>query len=115
MGAPLIAYGLLAVAITAETFATSCLNASQQLSRLWPTLGSIAGYCVSFTCLSQVLRYLPVGIAYAIWCALGIILVTLMGYLWFGQKMDVPALVGMGLIIAGVLVIQLFSRTAHHT
>lgn len=114
MAAPLTAYGLLIAAIVAETFAISCLNASQQLSRLWPTLGSIAGYCVSFYCLSQVLRYLPVGIAYAIWCALGIILVTLMGYVWFGQKMDLPALIGMGLIIAGVLIIHLFSRTATH-
>lgn len=114
MAAPLSAYGLLVVAIVAETVATSCLNASQQLSRLWPTLGSIAGYCVSFSCLAQVLRHLPVGIAYAVWCALGIILVTLMGYFWFGQKMDLPALIGMALIIAGVLIIHLFSRTAVH-
>ena len=107
-------YGILLIAILAETFATSCLNASQQFTKLVPTTLSIAGYAVSFYAFSQVLKYMPVGVAYAIWCALGIILVTAVGAVYFRQQLDLPADIGLGLMIAGVLVINLFSDSVKH-
>lgn len=110
----LYTYAILLVAILAETFATSCLNASQQFTKIIPTGLSIAGYAVSFYAFSHVLKYMPVGVAYAIWCALGIILVTGVGAIYFKQQLDMPAYIGLGLMIAGVLVINLFSDSIKH-
>lgn len=110
----LMTYGLLLITILAETFATSCLNASRQFTRLVPTLCAIAGYVVSFYALSHVLKTMPVGIAYAIWCALGIIFVSAVGVFYFKQHLDLPAYIGLGLMIAGVLVINLFSDSVRH-
>jgi small multidrug resistance pump len=78
------------------------------------TIVVVVGYGIAFYCLSLVLREIPVGITYAIWSGVGVALITLIGWLWFRQSLDVAALVGIGLIIAGVLVIQLFSRSAAH-
>ena len=102
----------LAVAIVAEVIATSALKASEGFSRLVPSLVVVAGYGSAFFCLSLTLRTIPVGIVYAIWSGVGIVLIALAGYFVFGQVLDAPALIGMGLIVAGVLVINLFSRSA---
>ncbi|MFC2972753.1 DMT family transporter [Azotobacter bryophylli] len=104
----------LFVAIFAEVIATSSLKASAGFSRLGPSLLAVAGYGVAFYCLSLTLRTIPVGVAYAIWSGVGIVLVTLIAWLIFGQKLDLPAVAGMALIIAGVVVLNLFSKSAVH-
>lgn len=108
------AYLFLFMAIVAEIIATSTLKASEQFTRLWPSVVVIIGYAVSFYCLSQALRVLPVGITYAIWSAAGIVLVSLVAFLVYRQHLDMPAVLGMGLIIAGVVVINLFSKSVPH-
>lgn len=107
-------YGLLVIAIIAETFATSSLNASKQFTKLLPTICAVVGYVVSFYAFSHVLKTMPVGIAYAIWCALGIILISIIGVVYFKQTLDIPACIGLGLIIAGVVVINVFSSSVRH-
>lgn len=102
---------ILFIAIAAETFATTMMKASNGFTRLLPSLGVIAGYAISFYGLSQVVKVINLGVAYAIWAGLGICLVSLFSWLLYSQKLDFPALVGMGLIVAGVVVIQLFSQT----
>lgn len=104
----------LFAAIIFETFATSMLNKSEQFTRLLPTLLSLAGYGLSFYALSFALREIPVGIAYAIWAGLGIVLITLVGVFFFKQTPDIPAIVGLLLIVAGVVVINLFSKMSVH-
>ena len=104
----------LAVAIVAEVVATSALKASEGFSKLAPSLVVVVGYGIAFLCLSLTLRTIPIGIVYAIWSGIGIVLIALVGYFAFGQVLDPPALIGMGLIVAGVLVINLFSRSAAH-
>ena len=110
----MIAYAYLAVAIVAEVIATTALRAADGFTQLWPSLISIIGYVVAFYFLSLTLRSMPVGIAYAIWSGVGIVLISLAGWLIYKQLLDLPALIGMGLIRAGVLVITLFSKTAVH-
>ena len=107
-------YALLMIAIAAETVGTMGLQASQQLTRLGPTMIAISGYSVAFYFLSLVLKFMPVGIAYALWSGIGIVFIALMGLTLFGQKLDLPAILGISLIIAGILIINLFSATAHH-
>ena len=102
----------LGIAIVAEVTATSALKASEGFSRLWPSAVVVLGYGVAFYFLSLTLRTVPVGVAYAIWSGAGIVLIGLIGWLALKQPLDQPAMLGMGLIIAGVAVIQLFSRTA---
>lgn len=109
-----MAYVYLAIAILADVVATSALKASEGFRRPMATIVVVVGYGIAFYCLSLVLREIPVGITYAIWSGVGVALITLIGWLWFRQSLDVAALVGIGLIIAGVLVIQLFSRSAAH-
>jgi len=104
----------LAIAIVSEVAATSALKASDGFSRPWPSLLVVAGYAVAFYFLSLTLRAIPVGVAYAVWSGLGIVLVTALAWLLYGQKLDAPALCGMGLIVAGVLVMNLFSHSAAH-
>lgn len=104
----------LGVAILAEVVATSALKASDGFSRAAPTVVVVAGYACAFYFLSLTLRTIPVGIAYAVWSGLGIVLISLIGYFLFGQKLDAPALIGMGLIVAGVLVMNVFSRSITH-
>jgi small multidrug resistance pump len=105
---------LLALAIAAEVVGTSALKASNGFTQPWPSAVVVLGYAVSFYFLSLVLRTIPVGVTYAIWSGLGIVLITLVAYVLYGQKIDLPGLLGMGLIIAGVVVLQLFSRSAAH-
>ena len=109
-----MAYIHLAIAILAEVAATSALKASEEFTKPLPSLISIVGYLVSFYLLTLVLRTIPVGITYAIWSGLGIVLVTLVASYLFKQIPDVPAMIGMGLIVAGVLVINVFSETVGH-
>lgn len=104
----------LATAIVAEVVATSALKASEGFSKPLPSLAVVAGYAVAFYFLSLTLKTIPVGVAYAIWSGLGVVLIALVGWLAFGQRLDLPALAGMALIVAGVLVMNLFSRAGVH-
>jgi len=105
---------LLYVAIVAEVVATSLLKSSEGFTRLWPSLAVVAGYCIAFYSLSLTLRSIQVGVAYAVWSGVGIVLVTVVAWLAYDQKLDVPAVIGIGLIVSGVVVLQLFSKTAAH-
>lgn len=104
----------LLLAIVSEVVATSALQSSESFSRLWPSVLTVVGYGVAFYLLSLTLRELPVGIAYAIWSGVGIVLVSLAAVVLFGQKLDLPALIGMGLIVAGVIVINVCSKSVVH-
>ena len=101
-------------AIFAETVGTTALQASQQFTRLWPSVLVVVAYAVSFYLLALRLRVMPVGIVYAIWSGLGIVLIAAIGYVVFGQKLDLPALLGMAMIVAGIVVINLYSSTTTH-
>ena len=103
---------ILAAAIVAEVIGTTALKASDGFTRMVPAAIVVAGYGFSFWCLSIVLRSIPVGITYAVWSGLGIVLITVVSFFLFGQRIDVPGLVGMGLIVAGVVVLNVFSRAA---
>ncbi len=104
----------LIVAVAFEVVATSALKETNGFTRLWPSLISIAGYACAFYFLSLPLRTMPVGIVYALWCGAGIIMITAIGWIVFKQALDMPALAGIGLIMAGVIVINLFSKTVVH-
>ena len=108
-------YWYLAIAIIAEVLATSALKESEGFSRLVPSLIVLAGYGVSFYFLSLVLQTIPIGVAYALWAGLGIGLITIVGVVMFGQKMDLPAVIGIALIISGVFVLRVFSSYASHS
>ena len=107
-------YVYLFFAVVAETIGTTALQASQQFTRLGPTIIVVLAYGMAFLLLGLALKYIPVGIAYAIWSGLGIVLIAAIGYLAFGQRLDLPAILGMALILAGILVIHLFSATSTH-
>lgn len=107
-------YVYLVLAVIAETIGTSALQASQQFTRLWPSLLVIVAYSAAFYLLSLTLKSMPVGIMYAIWSGLGIVLIAAIGFLIFGQELDIPALIGIALILLGIVVIHLFSKTAGH-
>nr|WP_301272400.1 multidrug efflux SMR transporter [Acetobacter cerevisiae] len=104
-------YLYLAVAIVAEVFATSCLTASHGFEKRLPGIISLLGYGVAFYFLSLPIKTIPVGVVYAIWSGVGIVLVSLIGATVFKQSLDLPALAGIALIMAGVLVINLFSKS----
>lgn len=104
----------LGAAILFETIGTTALHASQQFSRLWPSVLVVIAYGASFYLLAIVLKTIPVGVAYAIWSGLGICFIAVIGYVIFGQRLDLPAVIGLGMIIAGIVVIQLFSNNATH-
>lgn len=104
----------LVLAIVFEVIATSLLKQSHGFSRLWPTLGTIAGYAGTFYFLGLALKVIPVGIAYAVWSGLGIVLIAGIGYLAFGQKLDFWALVGLAMILGGVIVINTLSGSLPH-
>jgi small multidrug resistance pump len=107
-------YLYLAFAIVAEVVATSFLKASNQFTRPLPSLIVVVGYGASFYALSVVLRTVPVGIVYAIWSGAGIVLVAIVAFYFYRQALDLPAMVGMALIIAGVATINAFSTSATH-
>ncbi|EPH2467124.1 multidrug efflux SMR transporter SsmE [Serratia marcescens] len=102
------------MAIVAEVIATTMLKASEGFTRLWPSLLVVLGYGVAFWGLSMVVKSMPLGIVYAIWSGMGIVLVSVAAVFVYQQKLDWPAIVGMGLIIAGVLVINLLSKASVH-
>jgi small multidrug resistance pump len=104
----------LALAIVAEVVATSALKSSEGFTRLAPTGLVVIGYVIAFYFLALAIKVIPVGIAYAVWAGLGIVLISLIGWLVFQQKLDAPAVIGMALILSGVLVINLFSSTSAH-
>lgn len=100
----------LSIAILAEVIGTSALKASEGFNRFWPSLLVVCGYAVAFYFLSLTLRAIPVGVAYAVWSGVGIILITLAGWLFFEQRLDFPAILGITLIVAGVAVMKVFSK-----
>lgn len=107
-------YLYLSIAIAAEVIATSALKASEGFTRPLPSIIVAAGYATAFYFLSLVLKTVPVGVAYAIWSGAGIVLIALIGWVVLKQPLDLPAVLGMGLIVAGVAVIQLFSNAGAH-
>jgi len=109
-----IGYLYLGIAIVAEVVATSALKASEGFTRTGPSLIVAIGYGIAFYFLSLVLKTVPMGVAYAIWSGAGIVLIAAIGWLLMKQPLDLPALLGIGLIVAGVAVIQLFSKTVAH-
>jgi small multidrug resistance pump len=104
----------LGIAILSEVIATSALKASDGFTRIVPLTVLAVGYAVSFYFLSLTLRDIPVGIAYAIWSGVGILLIALIGWLRYGQSLDLAAIIGLALIVAGIAVLNLFSKSAVH-
>lgn len=101
----------LYVAVMAEVVATSALKASESFTKPWPTFFVITGYSIAFYLLTLALNKIPLGVAYAIWSAFGVTLVTVIGYVRYGETLDTPALVGLTLIVAGVLILNLLSKS----
>lgn len=104
----------LAIAIVAEVVATSFLKASEGFTRIWPSVAVVVGYAIAFFFLSLTLKEIPVGVAYAVWSGVGVTLIAAIGWVAFGQRLDAAAIAGMTLIIAGVVVLNLFSKAAAH-
>ncbi|MBS7810643.1 DMT family transporter [Roseococcus pinisoli] len=109
-----MSYFYLAVAILAEVAATSFLKQTEGFTKLVPTLITAVGYLIAFYFLSLTLRHMPTGVAYAIWSGVGIVLITAIAWVFHGQKLDAPAMIGMGLIVAGVITMNVFSKTTGH-
>lgn len=107
-------YFYLMIAIMSEVMGTSMLKLSDGFTKLIPSILCIVGYGVSFYFLSLVLKIIPIGVSYAIWSGVGIVLISIVGLFLFDQQLDVPAILGISLIISGVLVIHLFSKTVQH-
>jgi small multidrug resistance pump len=107
-------YIYLIIAVVAETIGTTALQASAQFSRLWPSVIVVFAYLIGFYFLGHALKFIPVGIAYAIWSGLGIVLIAIIGFAMFGQRLDAPAVLGLAMILGGILVIHLFSNSATH-
>ncbi len=105
-------YLYLAIAVIFEVLATSALKASNGFTNPGPSLLVVIGYGVAFYCLSVVLKTIPVGISYAIWSGMGVVLITFVGWFFFKQHLDIAALIGMALIVTGVIVIYLFSKSS---
>lgn len=104
-------YLYLAIAIIAEVSATSALKASEEFTKLMPSFIVVVGYAIAFYFMTLVLRVMPVGVTYAIWSGLGIVLVTIVGIILYDQVPDIPAIFGMVLIVSGVVVMHVFSKT----
>jgi small multidrug resistance pump len=107
-------YIILFIAVVAEVVATSALKASENFTRLVPSLLVVAGYGVAFSFLSMTLKTLPLGVAYAIWSGIGTALVAVVGWLFYKQALDLPAILGVGLIVTGTIVLNLFSKVSAH-
>ncbi|QKV17438.1 SMR family transporter [Oricola thermophila] len=107
-------YLLLGAAIVAEVIGTTALVRAESFTRLWPSLITVVSYSVSFWLLSFPIRVIPAGIVYAIWSGTGIVLITLAAWLVFGQRLDLPAIFGLALIVAGVVIVNLFSGSVSH-
>ncbi|NLS06546.1 QacE family quaternary ammonium compound efflux SMR transporter [Rhizobium sp. P32RR-XVIII] len=111
---PSAVYALLFAAIVLEVIGTTALQLSQQFTRLWPSVLLVVCYTVAFYALSHTLKVIPVGIAYAIWSALGIVLISGVGLVCFKQRLDLPAVIGLALIVAGVLIVNIYSKSISH-
>jgi small multidrug resistance pump len=109
-----MAWLYLTIAIVAEVIATSFLKASDGFTKLLPSLAVVVGYSAAFFFLSLTLKEIPVGVAYAVWSGIGVTLIAAIGWVFLGQKLDAAAIAGMGLIVAGVVVLNLFSKAAAH-
>lgn len=107
-------YFYLGIAIVFEVIGTTALKQSDGFTRLIPSLVTVVTYATSFVFLALTLRSIPVGIAYAMWAGVGMVLIATIGWLWFKQSLDTPALIGLGLIIAGVIVVNAFSKSLPH-
>lgn len=101
----------LAIAILSEVIATSSLKSSEGFTRLIPSLLVVGGYGLAFYLMSLTLKEMPVGIAYAVWSGVGVAFISLIGYFFYHQKLDLPAIIGIVLIVCGVLIINIFSKT----
>lgn len=108
------AYVILLASILCEIVGTSALNASQQFTRPIPSLMVIVFYAAAIVGLAYCFRVLPMGIAYGIWSGLGIVLISISGWIFFGQHLDLPAILGLGLIVLGVVIVNVFSSTIPH-
>ena len=104
----------LLIAISGELVGTSALKSAEGFTKIGPSIVSVLGYVVSFYFLSLTLKDIPVGIAYALWSGIGIVLVSIIGYFMYGQKLDTPAMIGIGFIIVGVVIMNLFSKSVSH-
>jgi small multidrug resistance pump len=109
-----LSYFYLGLSIVFEVIGTSALKESSSFTRLVPGLIAIVAYVASFLLFSLTLRTIPVGIAYAVWAGLGIVLIAATGWLWFKQPLDLPALIGLALIVGGVVVVNAFSQSLPH-
>lgn len=107
-------YLFLLLSIASEVIATTALKLSDSFTRLWPSLITVMFYIIAFWSLTIPMRTIPTGIIYAVWSGAGIVLISLAGWIIYGQKLDMAALTGIGLIIAGVMVINLFSNSIGH-
>ena len=108
-----MSYLYLAIAIVSEVIATSALKASQGFTVPLPAFVTVVGYAIAFYCLSLTLKTIPIGIAYAIWSGAGIIVISAIGWFVFKQQLDLPAFIGLGLMIAGIIIINVFSKSTH--
>lgn len=104
----------LSLAILAEVVGTAALKASDGFTRPGPAAVTVLSYAAAFYCMSLTMRSLPVGVIYAIWSGAGIVLISLAGWALFGERLDLAAIVGIGLIVAGVLVLNLLSGSVRH-
>jgi len=109
-----MAYFYLGLAILVEVIATSTLKASEEFTKLVPSTIVLIGYGTSFYLMTLVLRTLPIGITYAVWSGIGIVLISVAGAIFYKETLDFPAILGIGLIVSGVIVIHLFSKTVSH-
>ena len=105
---------ILIIAVLFETIGTTALQASQQFSKLGPSILVVISYAISFFLLSITLKFMPVGVVYALWSGMGIVFIAIIGLLVFGQKLDLAAVMGLAMIVGGIVVIQLFSNAASH-
>ncbi|MDF0733866.1 SMR family transporter [Pseudomonas entomophila] len=108
------AYVYLAIAIFGEVVATASMKSVKGLSTPLPLVLMVCGYAVAFWMLTLVVRSIPIGIAYAIWAGMGIVMISVAALVIYGQKLDYPAMLGMAMIVGGVVVIQLFSKSTGH-
>jgi small multidrug resistance pump len=109
-----MAYLYLAIAIISEVVGTAALKASEEFTKLWPSLIVLVGYASAFYFLTLTLRTIPVGIAYAVWAGVGIVLICVVSWILYKQTLDMPAIIGVGLIAAGVVLINGFSGSINH-
>ena len=107
-------YFYLAIAIVTEVIGTSAMKATEGFTKFWPSLIVVVGYTISIYCLTIVVKHMPIGITYAIWSGAGVLLVAIIAAIWYKQFPDLAAIVGMALIVIGVVVIHVFSKTVAH-